>query len=186
MSEYIDLRLTAEERAGISQHLEKCQGCKALYMETEKICGLLHGLQDTPVPATLASKIDRIPWEVEQDGTGRFSFRLGWTLAAAAAMAAFLIIKPAPLGNSSVPSMAVVADQTMNDHSVELMEVRTLLLPEERSVSDPVQWVRVPMSRGVPLDRVSEPYESPTERDVRDDEIWQEVRRVSVCSRRSF
>ena len=72
MSEYIDLRLTAEERAGILLHLEQCQGCKALYTETEKICGLLHGLQDTPVPATLASKIDRIPWEVEQDGHRAF------------------------------------------------------------------------------------------------------------------
>ncbi len=186
MSEYIDLRLTTEERADVLLHLEQCPGCKALYEETEKLCGFLHGLQDTEVPTTLASKIDRIPWEFEQDFSSRFSFKFGWTLAAAAAMAAFLIIKPSPLGDSTAPTIAVVAEETLSDQAVELMEVRTLLLPEERSVSEPVQWVRVPMSRGVPLDRVSQTHDSPAERDDRDDKIWQEVRRVSVCSRRSF
>ncbi len=186
LSEYLDSRLSATEKQRVEDHLGQCASCRILFVETEKLCHALQGLVDTPTPTALAPRIDRIPWEAEQITQPSFSLRLGWAVAAAATVVAVLLMQPIHIGRSPAVGFATSHAPTRRGNETSLVEVRRLLLPEQRPSTPQVQWVRIPMSRGVPLDRRSSSTGRERNVTARDDQIWQEVRRVSVCSRRSF
>jgi len=185
LSEYLDSRLNTKDRIAVENHLQECISCRNLHRDMHSLCNDLRSLPDPPVPAALASRINRIPAEYEQRMAFRPSYKLGWLAAAVAAMVVVLVLDPSIIRHDKSDE-TIAQINTAADTQSDMVEVRRLLLPEERPTAAPVQWVRLPMSRGVPLDRRSQPVEESLTQRERDKQIWEEVRRVSAASRRSF
>jgi len=185
LSEYLDSRLNTKDRIAVENHLQECISCRNLHRDMHSLCNDLRSLPDPPVPAALASRINRIPVEFEQRMAFRPSYKLGWVAAAVAAMIVVLVLEPTIMRHGETDE-SVAEINPAADTQGDMVEVRRLLLPEERPATTPVQWVRLPMSRGVPLDRRSQPVEGSMTQRERDEQIWEEVRRVSAASRRSF
>ena len=185
LSEYLDSRLRTKDKIAVEHHLQECVSCRNLHREIQSLCNDLRSLPDPPIPVALASRINRIPVEYEQRSTFRPSYKLGWVAAAVAAMVVVLVLEPSILGKGNTDEPVAEIGSAVDSRG-NMVEVRRLLLPEERPATTPVQWVRLPMSRGVPLDRRSKPIEGSMTQRERDEQIWEEVRRVSAASRRSF
>lgn len=185
LSEYLDSRLNTKDRIAVENHLRECIACRNLHQDMLSLCKNLRSLPDPPIPAALASRINRIPAEYEQRMAFRPSYKFGWVAAAVAAMVVILVLEPSIIRHGTTDNSVAEMDSAV-DTQGDMVEVRRLLLPEERPATTPVQWVRLPMSRGVPLDRRSQPVEGSMTQRERDEQIWEEVRRVSAASRRSF
>ncbi len=176
LSAYLDAFLPLKEREEIEAHLSVCAPCRRLVREIGFVRDVVSDPPlMTPSPS-LASRIDRIPWEISQDRS--FSVpvaRVGMAFLTAAVALVVFVARPGMSDRRGGAPRAVAPQATVT-------EVQRLL-PEERRVVEGPQWIAVSTSVGVPLEgrRVASPL-----RQDRDERIWQEVRRVSACSRRSF
>lgn len=185
LSEYLDSRLGEKDRLAVEEHLRQCTSCRNLHSDMQSLCADLRELPDPPIPVTLAARIHRIPSDYEQRTAFKPGYRFGWVAAAVAAAVVVLVLEPSLLKEGKIDEPVAEMEATQ-DTPEDMVEVRRLLLPEERPATTPVQWVRLPMSHGVPLDRRSKPVEGSMSQRERDEQIWEEVRRVSAASRRSF
>ena len=183
LSAYADMVVNSAGRRKVDEHLTECPSCKGLLEDTMKLRTLLQELSDIKEPRSLASRIDRIPWEYAQESRTVNVFGLGMAVAAAAVVVLVVISRPVLFGGSSIGSETSVAE--LRESGSSLTEVRQPMLPEERPSSGRAQWVSIPMTRGVPLEGSSKTQTSADESGA-DDRIWREVRRVSLSSRRSF
>jgi len=182
LSEYLDSFLTPAHREEVEAHLATCEACRGLAREVRLLRDVINDLTAVEPPLSLASRIDRIPREVTQDRSwiAPSTARLSVAVFAAAAAVMLVVLRPAVAGRGVGPSA-----QLKGDTGSPVVEVHQLMLPEERQGSPDPQWARVAISRGVPLEGPRAPVASAPEQN-RDEQIWQEVRRVSACSRRSF
>jgi anti-sigma factor RsiW len=183
LSAYADMVLNPAGRRKVDKHLAECPSCKGLLEDTMKVRTLLQELGEINEPHSLASRIDRIPWEFVQEPRTMNVFGLGMAVAAAAVVVLVVISRPVLFGGSSTGSETSVAE--LREAGSHLTEVRQPMLPEERPSSGRTQWVSIPVTRGVPLEGSSKTQLSADESGA-DDRIWREVRRVSLSSRRSF
>lgn len=176
LSEYLDSFLSPKDRRAVEAHLARCEPCRRLLRELELVKRVVGQLDDVDPPEGLARRIDRIPWEVAQDWPRvPAAARVGAVLAVAAALLV-LVLRPT-LGNRAGPPVAHSVPQ-----APPASEVRGLLLPQARGEGASAQWVS--LGQGVPLE--PPPGTQVWGTQERHQLIWQEVRRVSAASRRSF
>jgi len=182
LSEYLDSFLTPTRREEVETHLADCGTCRQLAKEMKILRDAISDLTAVEPPSSLASRIDRIPWETTQDRPwiAPSTARMGVAVLTAAAAVVLVILWPSHAGSGVGPSA-----ELKGGTGTPVVEVHQLMLPEERQGSSDTQRVRVAMSRGVPLEGPRTPVATAPQQD-RDELIWQEVRRVSACSRRSF
>jgi anti-sigma factor RsiW len=185
LSAYADGVVNPAGRRKVDEHLTECPSCRGLLEDTMQVRTLLQGLSEINEPPSLASRIDRIPWEFAQEPRTVNVFGLGMAVAAAAVVLLVVISRPVLFGGSSTGTEATVAELPGTDAGSSVMEVRQPMLPEERPSPGRAQWVSIPMTRGVPLEGSGKTQTSSDE-SAADDRIWREVRRVSLSSRRSF
>ncbi|MCU0610226.1 MAG: zf-HC2 domain-containing protein [Candidatus Eisenbacteria bacterium] len=183
LSEYLDSFLSPRHRQELEDHLRQCDACRQASREMRRLRDILGGLTPVDPPESLASRIDRIPWETSQDRPliGPQTARIGLAVLTATAAVMVVLLRPT-LSGAPAPGIPAVAQEHTGS---AVVEVQQLMLPEERQGSPDPQWARVSMTRGVPLEGPRGSAAS-TPRQDRDELIWQEVRRVSACSRRSF
>lgn len=183
LSEYLDSFLNRRLHEEMETHLRQCVECSQLSREMRRLRDVLGELDQVVPPATLASRIDRIPWETTQDRSWLEPRGTRIGLVALTATAAFVVVMLRPAMTAKAPTGPTAAVQEQTGSTVR--EVHQLMLPEERDGNASVQWARVASPRGVPLEGPTATVPEATGT-ARDDLIWQEVRRVSAYSRRSF
>lgn len=182
LSAYLDSFLPSKDRVAVEAHVAECPACRQLVREVRFVRDLASDLPGMEPPASLASRIDRIPWETVQDRPriSPVATRFGVALLATAAALVMVVVRPGPLRGGS-ESVAELPETP----APAVVEVHRLVLPETRHVGADPRWGGIAANRGVPLEGPSTPVASAPQRD-REEMIWQEVRRVSACSRRSF
>ncbi|MBN1426539.1 zf-HC2 domain-containing protein [Candidatus Fermentibacteria bacterium] len=183
LSEFLDSYLNPRHREELEAHLKVCPECRQLAREMRRVRDVLGDLDQIAPSATLASRIDRIPWETSQDRSWPMpsATRLGLVAMTVAAAVMVIVLRPAMTAKVPPGPTASIQEQTKSG----VVEVHELMLPEERAERFSPQLARVALARGVPLEGPAVSVTA-TPGQTRDDLIWQEVRRVSACSRRSF
>ncbi len=185
LSEYMDSVLSPRRRQEMDDHFASCPSCNTLLREMGHVQAFLGELTEIKTPYNLASRIDRIPWESTQQHRSFSPFKLGFVMAAAAAVASVFLLRPLLIDNPTVPGDIVVAEIQEQTTETDVVEIRRAVLPEKRTPLAQARWVGAPTTRGVPLEGTRKTT-SLRQVSQREEQIWQEVRRVSVCSRRSF